>query len=266
MAADEFDRAALFAAYRAASAPLPERREGVLARLRRPNARLAIVPDEDERMRLLARVIVLAIAAAVLAVLGLELGSAGLEASRRDDARFEAVDEAVVEPDEETAIERGEVVGAARRRVVVPAVPPPRIEPAPIPEPTPAALAIATKPTVARPRVQTPEPELDTEDALMERARAALRRSAWTDGKSALDRVAQLFPNGERAEERRALVIIVDCRIERSVETRLRARDYIVQHARSPELRRIIEACRASRLASSDGAIVDPFGESPAAE
>ncbi len=272
MAADDLDRAALYAAYRAASGPSPARREQVLARLHARNARPAVLVDtsEHDRVAASARVIVLAIAAAVLAVLGLELASGGSVVRLLDDGSHEqAVDEAIVAPDDATAIEHGEVVGAVRRAqeraaTIVPAEPPEPQPPLVAAVPTVVATVASAPveplrvPTPAAPR--TANAAAETEATLMQRARAAIGRGDWAQGKAALERHAALFPDGTLSDERRALVLVVDCRIERSSAARTRARDFIVHHARSPQFERIIEACRAPRDRSiAVAGIVDPF-------
>ena len=275
MADDDLDRAALFAAYRTAFAPPAERREEVLARLRRADDRPTILPHDDERERIttLVRAVVLAIAAAVLAVLGLELMSGGLVATGRGGQHFEAVDEAIVEPEDETAVERGEALGAVKRRgdvrvaTIVPAELPKPIEIPPVeavPIAAPAQPVDATTPVKAR-APEVPVAPTETEPVLLARAQSAIDRGAWPRAKTALARHAELFPNGVHAVERQALRIVVDCRVEHSAEARRRARDFIVHHARTPQFHQIIAACKASSSAEgSSSDIVDPFSETPA--
>ncbi|HWB73893.1 MAG TPA: hypothetical protein VG755_03035, partial [Nannocystaceae bacterium] len=273
MAVDDLDRAALFAAYRTAFAAPAERRDEVLARLHRADDRPVILaqPDERERITTLVRAVVLAVAAAVLAVLGLELMSGGLAASRQEGQHFEAVDEAIVEPEDATAVERGEALGAVKRRdgvrvaTIVPAelpepieIPPPPLEVVAVPPADATAPAKATAPEV-------PAAPTETEPVLLARAHAAIERGAWARAKTALARHAERFPNGVHAVERQALQIVVDCRVEHSAQARLRARDFIVHHARTPQFSKIIAACKAATpTGGSSSDIVDPFGEPPA--
>ncbi|HWB74393.1 MAG TPA: hypothetical protein VG755_05545, partial [Nannocystaceae bacterium] len=108
MAADDLDAAALLAAYDATCVPNESRRDRVLARLLRPSARAVFVDDRPRADKAaLARAVALAVAAAVLAVLGLELATGARTMGRVEQERYEAID-AAPEKADATAIERND--------------------------------------------------------------------------------------------------------------------------------------------------------------
>jgi hypothetical protein len=222
------------------------------------------------------RVVLLAAAAAVLAVLGLELLTGGL-AVRFD--RTTPVDQAVDVPERTSepgaAVEREEHVALPPRvdapvvasAVVIPE--PPVVAPlAPAPAPAKIVSGVRRK-TAATPdvppaaeavAVQEPKRQptaREREAAMIADALAALDRKAWSDAVAALAKHASEFPKGEFTKERDALRIVVRCEREHGEAARIEARDFIVSTALSPHWQRIIDACRARAPLPK----VDPFDD-----
>jgi hypothetical protein len=278
--ADEFDRATLFSAYRMAQVPASARRDRVLARLQGGEPPVFVPDPRPVAMPgIPLRVVLLAAAAAVLAVLGLELLTGGL-AVRFD--RMPPVDQAVDVPERTSepgrVIEREEHVALPPRvdaPVVASAVviPEPPVVSASAPAPVKVAsasrrkstdIAVAEAPPAAEPvAVQAPTrvlTEREREAAMIADALAALDRKAWSDAVAALTKHASEFPKGEFRKERDALRIVVRCEREHSEAARIEARDFIVSTALSPHWQRIIDACRAKAPPPA----VDPFQDTTA--
>lgn len=274
MAADDFDHAMLFAAYRLSQVPATARRDRVLARLSEPGDRPVFLgsPVVVPKRGVPIRVVLLAAAAAVLAVLGLELLSGGLAVRFDRTPAVQAVDEPVREPEAEPVVEREVHVQRAVPRVPGPVAVP---EAAPVVIPPPPAAAVVTlAPTrrkdgaakiaakadvVAKPEEAEPArvlTEKERELAMIADALAALDRRAITEASIVLAQHAREFPRGKLAKEREALEIVVDCRLDHGERSRLRARDFIVHTALSPHWQRIVDACRANAAH-----ITDPFAE-----
>lgn len=275
--ADEFDRAVLFAAYRMAQVPGHGRRERVLARLRDPDDRPVFLPAPQRATGPTARVlplriVLLAAAAGLLAVLGLELLTGGLA------LRFDAavpVDQAVDVPeakDVESAVEREEHVTGPRQReapsvaaIVVPPPPavtpavPPAIEPVPEKATKRKAAVVGEPPPPAEPPPREPTPQ-EIEEAIIADALAALDRKDWSAASAALGKHAKEFPKGKLELERNALKIVVRCNREHGEASRAQARDFIVGTALSPHWQRIIDACRAASPPPPPP-VVDPFAD-----
>lgn len=266
MAADELDAAALIAAYEAACVPNESRRDRVLARLLRPGARAVFV---EERPRAdtaaLARAVALAVAAAVLAVLGLELATGARSMGRLEQDRYEAID-AAPQKAEATAIERDDearsiahVLPPAELPRTQPSVPPIEHATTPIPVQRPRSDATRTR-TRTTAAVAAP---VDPERALLDEARAAIDRQAWREAVAALRRHAKEFPTSTLADEREALHIVVDCQLDPAEVTRARRRGaaFVVRHPASDLSRTVIAACRQETPDAPSG--VDPFADSP---
>lgn len=277
MAMDDAERASLIAAWRAAQSAPTDRRDRVLARLLSPGDYAALLPEEPIVRRW--PLVLLAVAAAVLAVLALEL-TGEITARLGRVGRFEAADS-------DARVRAAQVAGeAASARATSPASTrtASRVPVAELPEiPAPAAMLPMPEPLVPVPAftsegvpIQRPrvagvvvppptatapaevEPPVDPEVREAEYislARAALARRAWVDVSNVLDRHLAEFPHGKHALDRSAMRIIVACRIEPGTDTRTAARDFIVRHARSTYTPQIIGACR------SDLAITSPFEE-----
>jgi len=276
--ADEFDRAVLLAAYRLAQVPASARRDRVLARLREPDDAPVFLPEPAGRPVAMPgiplRVVLLAAAAAVLAVLGLELLTGGLAVRFDRTPVDQAVDvpETASEPSE--AVEREEHVASppktdaplAASAVVIPpppAVAAPASAPPPVRVPSAARAKGSSADAPAAVAVQEPTrvlSEREREAAMIADALAALDRKAWGEAVVALTKHAKEFPKGELRLERDALRIVVRCEREHGEAARIQARDFIVSTALSPHWQRIIDACRAKAPP-----VVDPFHE-PAAE
>ncbi len=273
--ADEFDRAVLFAAYRMAQVPGTARHERVLARLREPGDRPVFLPGfqttptRRPAARVLPlRVVLLAVAAGLLAALGLSLLGSAL-AVRFDRAPVDqAVDVPEPKKDVESAAEREEHVSGPRQRdapsvaAIIPPPPPQTIDPfATTPATTaPGKPAAATKRKVASEEPQAeparePTPQ-EIEEAIIADALAALDREDWSAASAALGKHAKEFPNGKLELERNALKIVVRCNREHGEASRAQARDFIVGTALSPHWQRIIDACRATAPP-----VVDPFAD-----
>lgn len=268
--ADEFDRAVLFAAYRMAQVPGTARRERVLARLREPGDRPVFLPTPPRRpvvRALPVRVVLLAVAAGLLAALGLSLLGSAL-AVRFDRAPVDQAVDAPEAKDVESAVEREEHVSGPRQRdapsvaAIIPPPPPTTIDPfaATPPVKPPAATkrrvaseAPAAEPAPEPPREPTPQ---EIEEAIIADALAALDRKDWSAASAALGKHAKEFPSGKLELERNALKIVVRCNREHGEASRAQARDFIVSTALSPHWQRIIDACRATAPP-----VVDPFAD-----
>jgi hypothetical protein len=232
--------------------------------------------------RSLLWVAVFAIAAALLAVLALE-ALTGRLAHRVGERRHDAAVDGAQPRD---AVQGGIVDrrAPAQRRGASqgggPTIPPAPGEAAalePLPAelpPTPAAAPVVQRPTVGPPLVRVPQPvpprqttraapssvaaataeaavAEDPGEVLLVRARKAMDRGDWVAAAEALEQHAREFPDSPRAHAREAFRIVVDCRRSPGPEVRARARDFIVQQARSPHVRRILAACRATAGAVS---------------
>lgn len=268
MAADDGDKAVLLAAYRAALVPATARRERVLARVLDPQTEAVFLPRLQPAARpavraaLPVRVLVLAIAAGVLAAIGIGLVGGGIATRSERPAKSEAVDHAA--PLHAPA----EAVGRASVPFARPPTPPAAAARAAAPEqePVPDRALVPVQHASARatPRrkepavADAPVPDAPTpvsEAALVREALAALDRRDWDAAATSLARHASEFPRGALAKEREALEIVVQCRRAPSEAARIRARDFIVHTALSPHQPRILAACRAS------AGVAEPFGE-----
>jgi hypothetical protein len=267
--ADEFDRAVLFAAYRMAQVPGSERHERVLARLRDPDDRPVFLPSPQRARRPSARVlplriVLLAAAAGLLAVLGLSLLDSVLAVRFDRSAVDQAVDAPEAKDAAEPAVEREQHVSGPRVReapsVAAIVVPPPPVAVPPVPAVVPEK--VKRKPAVAsEPAAPEPEPEpareptaVEIEEAIIADALAALDRNDWKAASAALGKHAKQFPGGKLELERNALKVVVRCKREHGEASRAQARDFIVSTALSPHWQRIIDACRATAPP-----VVDPF-------
>jgi hypothetical protein len=284
--ADEFDRSVLFAAYRMAQVPATSRRDRVLERLCEPDDRPVFLPDPRPVVLpgVPLRVVLLAAAAAVLAVLGLELLSGGIAVRFDRQPADQAVDVPKSGSEPAKAIEREEHVALPPRRdarmdapvaasaVVIP--PPPVVaasaqtaSPVPVKSPSPARRKSTGEPSAEPPaevvavqeptRVLTPR---EIEASMIADALAALDRDAWSEATAALTKHAKEFPKGEFRLERDALRIVVRCERDHSEAARIQARDFIVSTALSPHWQRIIDSCKAKAPPPT----VDPFQDTTA--
>lgn len=268
MAADELDAAALLAAYDATCVPNEARRDRVLARLLRPGARAVFVEDRRADTAALARAVALAVAAAVLAVLGLELATGARTMGRVEQERYEAID-AAPEKADATAIERGDEVHTRGAAIVpTPAVPP--VQPvvqAPVVTPMEPIVPrqSARGRMASRTDASAQVPAVDPERALLDEARAAIDRQAWREATAALRRHAKDFPSSALADEREALHIVVDCQLDPAEVTRARRRGtaFVVRHPGSELSRMVIGACRQETPTAEAPAVVDPFADGP---
>jgi hypothetical protein len=257
MAMDDAERAALIAAWRAAHAAPDDRRERVLSRLLSRDDYAVLLPDEPVVRRW--PLVLLAVAAAVLAMLALEL-TGELAARLGQRGRFEAVDSAKgvraasVADEVSPAQESGRRTAELHPVAELPAMPPSPVVPlvpaaattkdgVPIQRPRALATAESSPPPVVEDVV--PEDPAVREAGYIAEARAALARRAWVDASIALDRHLAEFPDGARKRDREALRIIVACRLDPGDRTRAAAREFIVRHAASDDTPRIVGACRA---------------------
>lgn len=268
MAIDDAERATLIAAWRAAEGAPVDRSDRVLARLLAPGDYAALLPDEPIVRRW--PLVLLAVAAAVLAVIALEL-TGEITARLGRVGRYEAADSASrVRAAQVAGDASTERVTASPRTVALlptaaelpPLLPAPTIEPLPafttdgVPIQRPRAGGIASAANAdadAAPAVVEPDDPVAREAGYIAEARAALARRAWVDVTNVLDLHLAEFPHGAHAFDRSAMRIVVECRLDPSAKAREAARDFIVRHARSSYTPQIIGACRA------DLSVVSPF-------
>jgi hypothetical protein len=270
MADDDSERSRLVDAYRRVNAAPASRREQVLARVLAPGGVGVFVGGARPTGAPWA-VILLGVAAAVLAVLALEAITGGVAVRLGRAPRFVAAD------------------GAERVReaaLATPAAPTARAATAPVPAaaPVPAELPIASPPAasvdaslgegepsavpVQRPRGVVPSTTppaapvpaatalaAKDEPALMDEARRAMRRRGWVDARNALTEHAAAFPAGTHAAERRALLVVVACRLDPSEDSWARARAFLDEEPGSSFVHAVTVACRPSDAVR----VVSPF-------
>lgn len=253
MADDDPERSRLVDAYRRVNAAPASRRELVLARVLAPGD-VGVFVDGARSTGAPWAMILLGVAAAVLAVLALEAITGGVAVRLGRAPRFEAADGA-------------ERVRAAA--LATPAAPTVRAATAPVPAELPtASLPAASSDAspgegeasavpIQRPRGVVPSttapattapavtaPAAKDEPALMDEARRAMRRRGWVDARNALTEHAAAFPAGTHAAERRALLIVVACRLDPSEDSWARARAFLDEEPASPFVHTVTIACR----------------------
>lgn len=262
MADDEPERSRLIDAHRRANAAPPARRERVLGRLLAAGD-VAVFVGGARPTGAPWAVILLGVAAAVLAVLALEVITGGVAAHLGQAPRFEAADGAERVRTGALASPGGPEAGAGVRAPApaeLPAVPSTGARPdaswADVPVQRPRSIGASTPVPAAAPIDAAPMPAAaPSETALIDEAHRAMRRRGWVDARNALKEHAAAFPAGAFAEERRALLVVIACRLDPSEETRVRAREFLVQEPGSPFLSEVTSACRPT----SGVRVVSPF-------